>query len=511
MSWAPYVLSFGCGLISLSQEILWVRLVGFAYGNPPHVFAFVLGLYLLGIAAGAHIGKRYCCADRDLYGVAARVLLISAAWDAVAPFLYVGAMKFDRTVGMFVLPLAVMLVALFKSIVFPIAHHLGSSNSPQHVGASVSRVYFANILGATLGPLLTGFYLLEHATLQQSMFLLCAATAALAAYCFVVRGTFRSWVIAVLPLPALAGLLVPSLLIPMLMAREWYPSYTSYYLADPGKVVAIRENRHGIVHLTSDGSGADTVWGGNVYDGRVNASLVGNVNGIERVYILAALHPEPKRILEIGVSIGSWTKVLSGFPGLERLDTVELNPAYPELTARYPQFNSVLADPKVTHHIDDGRRWLKRHPDEKYDLIVMNTTFNWRAYATLLLSRDFMLKLKTHLNQGGILAFNTTGSFDAHATVASVFPHSYRLGSFSYASDHDLTPELAHIEERIGRMAWNGSPAVDLAAAEVQETFASMRTGFERYDQFIGSAERKPEIITDQNMITEYRYGTLFW
>ena len=440
--------------------------------------------------------------------MAGRVLLLSAAWDAAAPFLYVGAMKLHPTLGLCVLVPAVVLVSLFKSIVFPIAHHLGSSDTPGHVGASVSRVYFANILGSTLGPLLTGFFLLEHATLQQSMFLMCAGTVVLAAFCFAVRGTLPRWAVALAPLPVLAGMLLPPVLIPVLIARAWYPVAEQ---TEPGVIAAIRENRHGIVHLMSDGKGPDTMWGGNVYDGRVNTGLANDVNGIRRVYVLAALQPEPKRILEIGVSIGAWTKVLSGFPGVERLDAVELNPAYPELIARYPQVNSVLTDPRVTIHIDDGRRWLKRHPGEKYDLVVMNTTFNWRAYSSLLLSREFMLRVKSHLNPGGVLAFNTTDSIDAYATVASVFPHVYRLGSFAYASERDLTPEIAQFEARIARVGWGGAPAVDVTDPAVRETLDSMREGFEPYARFIAGAERPPEIITEQNMLTEYRYGTRFW
>jgi hypothetical protein len=146
-----------------------------------------------------------------------------------------------------------------------------------------------------------------------------------------------------------------------------------------------------------------------------------------------------------------------------------------------------------------------------YDLVVMNTTFNWRAYASLLLSREFMLRLQAHLNPGGVLAFNTTDSIDAYATVASVFPHVYRLGSFAYASERDLTPELAHLEERIAKVGWGGAPAIDLSEPAAQATIASIREGFEPYARFIAKAERPPEIITEQNMLTEYRYGSRFW
>ena len=50
----PWWLSFAIGFLSLSEEILWVRLVGFAYSGVPQSFSFVLGSFLLGIAGNVN-------------------------------------------------------------------------------------------------------------------------------------------------------------------------------------------------------------------------------------------------------------------------------------------------------------------------------------------------------------------------------------------------------------------------------------------------------------------------
>ena len=47
------LLSFSVGFLSLSQEIAWVRIVGFAYQGKPQAFSFVLVVFLAGIASGA--------------------------------------------------------------------------------------------------------------------------------------------------------------------------------------------------------------------------------------------------------------------------------------------------------------------------------------------------------------------------------------------------------------------------------------------------------------------------
>ena len=53
--------------------------------------------------------------------------------------------------------LGIVGTAAIKSVLFPIVHHLGSSSSGPRVGRSVSNIYFGNIIGATLGPVMTGF------------------------------------------------------------------------------------------------------------------------------------------------------------------------------------------------------------------------------------------------------------------------------------------------------------------------------------------------------------------
>ena len=71
--------------------------------------------------------------------------------------------------SLLVLALIIFLCAGLKGVIFPIAHHLGSVAVTGQIAKSVSRVYFFNILGATLGPLITGFVLLDVLTLQQTM------------------------------------------------------------------------------------------------------------------------------------------------------------------------------------------------------------------------------------------------------------------------------------------------------------------------------------------------------
>lgn len=142
MAW---LLSFFVGFLSLSQEILWVRLLGFALGGRPLAFTFVLTMYLIGIALGAEIGKWLCAKRQNLWAVASVVLAIAAATDPLPP-LFGPLMDYGNrsapSAALLVLPgLAIVLTACIKSVLFPIAHHLGSNQvGPKGRGVSVKNL-----------------------------------------------------------------------------------------------------------------------------------------------------------------------------------------------------------------------------------------------------------------------------------------------------------------------------------------------------------------------------------
>lgn len=496
---AARFLSLCTGLLSLSQEILWVRFTGFAYKVAPQAFGVVLGLYLLGIAIGAGIGKHLCRGNRNLFNTAGVLLLIAAGLDMTLPWMTAGAFAFGPVFGGIVLALSVMTTALIKSKIFPIAHHLGSSNSGGRIGSSVSKVYFANIVGSTLGPLLTGFILLQAFTLQQCFMLMAGLTLATAFFCFAAGGSVRSlWLIPASVASALALMLLPGNLI-RTMAEN------TGEIKGPFK--AAIENRYGIIHVLSASDGDDYVFGGNAYDGRINIDFMRNSNWICRLYMLAAVRPEPRRVLVIGMSAGSWTRVVSAFPGVEKIDVVEINPGYLELVSRYDELKPLLTDPRLTIHFDDGRRWLKRNPNETYDLVVMNTTFHWRAYTTLLLSREFLDILKPHMSPGAVLAYNSTYSPDVYNTAAQAFNHVWAYGNFVIAGDDLAIPSEEEGIRRIAALRLDNRPLVDPGRPDVIAKIREKIRSIEPYSALKSRAGRPLEVITDQNMLTEYRYG----
>jgi spermidine synthase len=154
----------------------------------------------------------------------------------------------------------------------------------------------------------------------------------------------------------------------------------------------------------------------------------------------------------IGLASGSWAQVIANDSEVESLTIVEINPGYLPLIAQRPAVRKLLQNPKVAMVIDDGRRWLLHHPERKFDLVVSNTTWNWRANASNLLSIEFLELVRAHLNPGAIFYYNTTWSPEAMITGARVFPYALRISNFLAVSDSPIRLE----QERTGR-CWNGT------------------------------------------------------
>ena len=265
------------------------------------------------------------------------------------------------------------------------------------------------------------------------------------------------------------------------------------------------ENRHGIVHSVAT-PGEDTVYGGNVYDGNTNTDLLRNTNMIDRAYLLYGLHPAPKRVLVIGLSSGAWTRILTAMPTVEKIDVVEINPGYIEMIRSYPHLAPLLDDPRLSLHIDDGRRWLRRS-HEQFDLIVMNTTFHWRANITNLLSAEMQQLISNSLAPDGIVAFNTTSSYDVFKTSSEVFPHAYMFRNFVYAAKYDFRELLPKLPAHLMQLRQGDRPMIPDTPDYQQALVKLSSIKFIQIEQIDEIYPRKLRTVTDQNMITEFRYG----
>jgi hypothetical protein len=254
-------------------------------------------VYLLGIAFGAALGSRICKGERYLAEILAVSLLCGAAAVSLGPATVAASLRY----GFFTqkIPTGLAFAAAFAfSICFPICHHLGTVVSAGKTGKSMSRVYAANIAGSVIGPLFVNFVLLQFGRTQLAFALLGLFAAAVALTVLLVCITSDH----ALKLAGLVGTLIATgSVIAALGLNNWL--IASFHSSPIRRIV---ETRQGIVVSLKQDIGRDVILGGNAYDGRTNLDPRVNSNGINRVLVLAALKPNPKRVLMLGLSIGTW-------------------------------------------------------------------------------------------------------------------------------------------------------------------------------------------------------------
>jgi len=530
LSWArrAFVLFFAAagGYISLSQEMLWMRIVSVMTGGRPSVFAHVLGFFLIGVAVGALWGERLCGRrfgqGQSPVRFIAGMLLVSGVfyYASIAGTAWVS--RVNPAVGQMVMHLVVAMVSLLLGGLFPLLCHYGAQ-AGRSVGVAVSRVYVANIVGSTAGPLLTGFVLMEVFSTADIVLGLSVATVALGGLAWMFD---RGWTKL-----AAAGVVAAAVVAMFtLHGRAYANLLEAFQGVPPFKFVS--ETRSGVAGVLADPDwpdGPDIMYGGGMYDGRFAVDPIVNSNIITRAYMIAGLHPAPKDVLEVGLSTGSWSRVLANYAPVERLTIVEINAGYLDLIRHYPEQGALRDDPRVNIVIDDGRRWLNRNPDARFDFILQNTTFHWRSQITGLISEEYLRLVKSRLKPGGVFYYNSTWSPEIPATAARVFKHVAMYNSFVAASDSpfEITPEQMY--ENLRQFSYNGVPTFDLddpAHAARMTALADMsledqnldgddparracvqrRTRATLIDQAdLWRARSDVRVITDDNMATEYK------
>lgn len=486
------------GFLALSYEIAWYRVISFLTWGVASSFGLLLGAYLLGIAVGARASAVLCKGrhagdPRALRPLAVFVAVANVLCAMVAPGFAWAATSTDGRLGLvFVAAGAAMLGS-----VLPLVSHFGIEPDDA-AGARLSYVYLANIVGSASGSFVTGFWWMDTMTLERTAQVVLVLGFGLSIVILAASGLSRR--VLALAVAGTVGLLVLcTLAVPVAYDALWEKLLYKDRYHQGQRFAKVVENRSGVITVTRDG----TVYGGGAYDGVLSTSLARDRNGIVRAYVIGALHPSPREVLMVGLASGSWAQVVANLPGVERLGIVEINPGYLGIIQEHPAVAGLLTNPKVSIAIDDGRRWLNRNPERRFDVIVMNTTWHWRGHATNLLSREFLELARKHLRPGGILYFNTTSSRDAQRTAAETFPFVLIFRNFVAASDSPISFDRASWDTLLSTMRIDGNPVVE-GADEREALTPLVAAGQFQSGADLRARPTEGRIITDDNMAPEW-------
>ncbi len=417
----PFALALAAlaGVATLAYEVVAARAAALRLGSSLFAWSAVLGLFLAGLALGnagfARRAGRTRTPEADLGGLeaaAALAIALSPAWFLPA----VGSQATGLTAAsLLAVTLGVLPPALLMGAAFPLFVRLGVRRAAR-VGGAFGRVSAANTAGGIAGVLLAPFLLLPHLGLDGAA-LACAGLNALLAAVLLVRSRgarASGWLRAGFAAAAVAGAALAAL---------------SLRSPPPGaRVLSVDHGRQASAVVLRVGGRRELL-----VDGDPEASTAGSARRTEELLAILplALHPDPRRFLEVGLGSGITLATAARFP-LERIDCVEISAAVTRSVRYFAPDNDPVAtgsDPRLRIARGDGRAFLARHPRE-YDVVVANTVQPWSVGATGLYSREYFARMAGALRAGGVAAqwlpVERIGARDLAAilrTFFAVFPH----------------------------------------------------------------------------------------
>ncbi len=489
------LLAFASGFCVFALEVSWFRSIRAAVQATTESFALLLAAFLLSLAAGSWLAPRLrarfptaLAAVVPLAGLA--VLCATPAVDNLdrwtvpdtalswSPFAFswrVAGLRFGWILGLTLLPVTLL------GIIFPwlLTQHATTTGT--------GRLYAINTLGAVAGALVAGFALLPW-----------------------IGATRTSW---------LAGLAV--LGAAPLWSRSWRVFAGAVVAGAVGIAVAhhfgqtsgrLRVQGYGAdtyleVDFVSEGPDS-TVWVTRsrrtgapllVIDGFIASSERPGTNYMKWMGHLPALAaPALGETLVICFGTGQTADAVRQHSPAS-LDVVDVSEGVFEAADFFPSNHGVLEDPRVRRAVMDGRAFLRRQTDRRYDLVTLEPMPPNFASSNSLYSSEFYALIAARLAPGGVVAqwvpfhLLATGHMRAIvATFRAAFPYT-RLW---------IDPEGGTGVLVGARRPWQLQPAriaLPLSEREIERAF---ELGWDE----VAALAQGAELITDDNQLLSYGY-----
>lgn len=165
-------------------------------------------------------------------------------------------------------------------------------------------------------------------------------------------------------------------------------------------------------------------------------------------HVPMAVHPLVRQVLIIGGGDGGVVRELSGYPQIERIDMVELDPRLVEVCKKYLPKTAVCMEEERLHICyTDALRFMRSRENE-YDLIIVDSTDPFGP-GEILFTKEFYGNCYKALKADGIMIHHNESPFyreeaewcrRIHKRVADIFEQSwvYQAHLPTYPSGHWL-------------------------------------------------------------------------
>jgi spermidine synthase len=531
-----YAASAIVGFAFLLMELVWYRMLSPILGGTTYMFGLILAVALLGIGAGGalYAGVRGARATAGSFaltcGLEALALAVPfALGDRLALLANalrdLGAAGFSGHVTGWTLVtfIVVFPAACVAGYQFPLLIALLGRGS-ENVGRQIGAAYAWNTAGAIAGSLAGGFGLLPLLSAPGTWRLVALVLIALAAAAVVLA--FREGDVNRAFATIAVGIVALACAFSAGPTAVWRHSGI-------GAARAPRPKTRNELRDWMNTSRRAVVW---EKDGRessvaaiATADFAFHVNGksdgaarydaetqVMSGLLGAALHPNPKTSLVIGLGTGSTSGWLGQVRSMQRVDTIELEPVVLDVARACAAVNAnAMKNPKVRVTIADAREVLLAS-DATYDLIASEPSNPYRAGIASLFTREFYQAAERRLAPRGHLmqwvqayAVHTSTMKTIYATLTSVFPHvqtwwTSRGDLLLIASREPIVVDAATLRARIATEPYRTALHA-VWRADTLEHFLGHLVANETFAR--AAAKDAAEINTDDRTVIEFGFA----
>lgn len=407
------ILFFLSGFTSLSYEILYNRILLYFTGNNTYCFTIIVSIFIGGIFAGSFVYSLVRKHIKSPVFIFAVFELIIGLWNVILPqhsnlindfivniksiitlnFLFLIFIRIFSSLLLIFVP------AFLFGFIFPLVIDIFISiNNSYKKEKNVSILYFFNTIGSVLGPLVTGFILIDLFQISLTLRIIALINILIfiiISLIYILYNTFNIKYLF-LTLLFLFTLIIAfnfdkDIKISKIAAKTLKSDDVIYYKEGVFGTVSVSKRYNGILHLKINGVG----------------EVPTDYNSIKVFRMLAYLpfviKENPKSILTIAFGAGITYGSICNIASLEKKVNIEICKDVLDAGYLFSEWNhNVLDKYKDTIKISDGRYFVEKTKD-KYDLIVSDSTHPIASDSWVLYTKEFYSHCKEKLNKDGLM------------------------------------------------------------------------------------------------------------
>ena len=452
-NWAAIVVAITGG-VSMGLEVLASRSLALIFGSSVQAFAIVLMAFILGIGLGSAIIAGANMPAGRSGKLLVVVLLAASTWVGVLVFNIEGWVEFYRAartgiartstgyiynqwLSAFLSMVVLGVPAALIGSVLPLMIRVSAQENGT-LGVQVGKLLTSNTLGAVVGVLFTGFFIMPYAGLRNAFVILALCLTAMAAYLVWKQ---QSRFILAYPATVCAGLLAVLLFggegwkhtISSGVFRSREREFDKTFMAGRKKAIDIL--------FYEDAPDATVSVEQRILPGLTNLAL--RINGkpdassygdlcpqLLVAHIPMFARPQSKDIFLLGMGTGISASAVLAHPIDQLVLAENCKPVLRAAEFFKPWNRDVLHNPKLKIAYEDARTVLKLSP-QQFDVIIAEPSNPWTVGVGSVFSQEFYQLAASKLKQGGIMAqwFHVYEIHDdivalVLRTFSQVFPHS---------------------------------------------------------------------------------------